>query len=117
MNKEDALQSKIVIWFKNNYQMHGKGLIHSTPNGGSRNIVEAKKLKATGTMAGVADLTIKLPNSIFIDIELKTDTGILSKSQKEYQEIMLKMNCNYYVIRSLDEFILKIKPIIDEYLK
>ena len=117
MNKEDLLQSKIVIWFKNNYQMHGKGLIHSTPNGGSRNVIEAKKLKNTGLMAGVADLTIKLPNSIFIDIELKTDIGILSKSQKEYQEKMLKMNCNYYVIRSLDEFILKIKPIIDEYLK
>lgn len=117
MNKEDLLQQKCVIWFKNNYQMNGKGLIHSTPNGGSRNIIEAKKLKNTGLMAGVADLTIKLPNSIFIDIELKTDTGKQSDDQKEYQEKMLKMNCNYYVIKSLDEFILKIKPIIDEYLK
>ena len=58
------------------------------------------------------------------DFKLKTN-GCLSSFcvtcsalyQKEYQEKMLKMNCNYYVIRSLDEFILKIKPIIDEYLK
>ena len=113
---EDQLQQIIVIWFKNEYQMHGKGLIFSVPNGGSRNMLEAKKLKQTGAMAGIADLTIKLPNSFFIDIELKTEKGVLSDVQKKIQNIMINMNCHYYVIRSLEEFKFKIKPIIDKYL-
>ena len=113
---EDQLQQQIIMWYRNEYQMHGKGLIHSTPNGGSRNMLEAKKLKQTGAMAGIADLTIKLPNSFFIDIELKTEKGVLSDVQKKIQNIMINMNCHYYVIRSLEEFKFKIKPIIDKYL-
>ena len=46
MNYEDLLQQKIVIWYKNEYQRHEKGLIFAIPNGGSRNVIEAKKLKA-----------------------------------------------------------------------
>jgi hypothetical protein len=117
MNSEDALQAKIVVWFKNNYQMHGKGLIHSTPNGGSRNIVEAKKLKATGTLAGVADLTIKLPNSIFIDVEVKIPTGKQSQRQIEIENFLKNIRCNYIVVYSLEDFIKKVKPLIDSYLK
>lgn len=113
---EDQLQQQIVIDFRNRYQIKGLGLIHSTPNGGSRNVLEAKKLKSTGLTAGIADLTIKLPNSFFIDIELKTEKGTQSDSQKKIQEIMIKMNCNYYIIRSVEEFRLKIYPIIDNYL-
>lgn len=117
MKTEDQLQAEIIVFFRNNYQMHDKGLIHSTPNGGSRNIIEAKKLKQTGLLAGIADLTIKLPNSIFIDIELKTIKGIQSESQKKIQLKLENMNCHYYIIRSLDEFISVICPVIDSYLK
>lgn len=116
MNLEDALQAKIVVWYKNNYQMHGKGLIHSTPNGGFRNVAEAKKMKATGTTAGIADLTIKLPNSIFIDIELKAPKGVQSEVQKKIQSKLEAMNCNYIIVRSLDEFIEKVIPLVDKYL-
>lgn len=117
MNKEDALQSKIVIWFKNNYQMHGKGLIHSTPNGGSRNVVEAKKMKETGLTSGIADLTIKLPNSFFIDVEVKIEKGKQSENQIKIESFLKKINCNYIVVYSLEDFIKKVKPIIDFYLK
>ena len=113
---EDKLQQQIVVWFKNEYQMHGKGLIHSTPNGGSRNMLEAKKLKSTGLVSGIADLTIKLPNSIFIDIEVKTEKGIQSPNQKDVQKILEDMNCNYIIVRSLDDFKMKVIPIINKYL-
>jgi len=113
---EDQLQQKIFTFYKNEYQIKGLGLIHSTPNGGTRNLLEAKKLKQTGLTAGIADLTIKLPNSYFIDIELKTEKGIQSESQKKIEEVMKRMNCNYFIIRSFEEFKDIIIPLVNNYL-
>jgi tRNA(Phe) wybutosine-synthesizing methylase Tyw3 len=109
MNKEDVLQSKIVVWFKNNYQINGKGVVFSVPNGGSRNIIEAKKLKETGLMAGVSDLIIVL-NSKVLFIELKTDVGIQSDTQKKFENLVTNLNHKYHIIRSLEEF----KTLINE---
>lgn len=103
MNLEDALQAKIVVWFKNNYQMQGKGLIFSVPNGGTRNVVEAKKLKATGLTAGVSDLIVVLPSKVLF-IELKTEKGIQSESQKKFEKKICELNHQYIVVRSLSEF-------------
>ena len=103
MNKEDALQAKIVIWFKNNYQMHGKGLIFSCPNGGTRNIVEAKKLKETGLMAGVSDLIVLLETKILF-VELKIEKGIQSDAQKLFETRILNLGYEYHLIRDLETF-------------
>ena len=103
MNKEDALQAKIVIWFKNNYQMHGKGLIFSCPNGGTRNIVEAKKLKETGLMAGVSDLIVLLENKILF-VELKIKKGIQSDAQKLFETRIINLGYEYHLIRDLETF-------------
>lgn len=110
MNKEDFIQSKIVVWFKNNYQRHNKGIIFAVPNGGTRNVVEAKKLKETGLLAGVSDLIVVL-NNIVLFIEVKTDTGKQSTAQLEFENKIKMLSQNYYVVRSLDEFI----NIIDTY--
>lgn len=103
MNKEDALQSKIVVWFKNNYQMHGNGLIFSCPNGGTRNIVEAKKLKETGLMAGVSDLIVLLKNKILF-VELKIEKGIQSDAQKVFETRILNLGYEYHLIRDVETF-------------
>ena len=103
MNKEDALQSKIVIWFKNNYQMHGKGLIFSCPNGGTRNIVEAKKLKETGLMARVSDLIVLLETKILF-VELKIEKGIQSDAQKLFETRIINLGYEYHLIRDLETF-------------
>ena len=100
---EDQLQQIIVIWFKNEYQMHGKGLIFSVPNGGSRNLLEAKKLKQTGAMAGVSDLIVLLPSKCLF-IELKAEKGIQSEVQKIFEERVKNLNFDYFIIRSLEEF-------------
>ena len=100
---EDQLQQKIIIWFKNEYQMHGKGLIFSVPNGGTRNMLEAKKLKQTGAMAGVSDLIVLLPSKCLF-VELKIEKGIQSDKQKEFQEIVTNLGFEYKLIRSLQEF-------------
>jgi hypothetical protein len=104
--KEDLLQQKIVIWFKNNYCLRHhvpRCSIFSVPNGGSRNIIEAKRLKATGMKAGVSDLIILIPGKT-IFIELKNENGKQSLKQKEFQETVLNLNQEYYLLRSLDEF-------------
>lgn len=103
MNLEDLLQQKCIIWFKNNYQMHGKGLIFSVPNGGSRNPIEAKKLKATGTMAGVSDLIVLLPQKTLF-IELKTETGVQSAEQKNFELKVANLGFEYKIIRNEKEF-------------
>ena len=54
-HKEDNLQKACVTWFRLQYP---DVVIFAIPNGGSRNPIEAAKLKATGTLAGVADLFV-----------------------------------------------------------
>ena len=103
MNKEDLLQSKCVIWFKNEYQMHNKGLIFAIPNGGSRHMLEAKKLKATGLMAGASDLVVVLPNKVLF-IELKIEKGIQSEPQKIFETKIKNLNHSYIICRNEEEF-------------
>lgn len=100
---EDRLQQDIIIWFKNNYQMQGKGLIFSVPNGGSRNILEAKKLKQTGATAGVSDLIVLL-NEKCLFVELKIEKGIQSEVQKDFELKVMFLGFEYKIIRSLEQF-------------
>jgi hypothetical protein len=113
---EDQIQAKIIMHARNKYQMHGLAIIHSTPNGGKRNKVEAKKLTATGTLSGIADLTIKLPNSRFIDVEVKIPGEKQSPNQIKIENFLKNIKCHYIVVYSLEDFIAKVEPLIDSYL-
>jgi hypothetical protein len=97
---EAQLQQSIIIWFRNNYQMHGKGLIFSVAN---ESTYKNKTFKNTGTMPGVSDLIVVL-NGKTIFIELKTETGIQSEKQKEFETKVKQLNQEYYLIRSLETF-------------
>lgn len=101
---EDQLQQKIVIEFKNNYQIKGKGLIFAVPNGGTRNVIEAKKLKQTGMLAGVSDLIVLL-NEKCLFIELKIEKGIQSEVQKVFEKKVADLGFKYYLARSVSEFV------------
>lgn len=100
---EDQLQQQIVTYFKNNFQIKGEGLIFSVPNGGTRNVVEAKKLKFTGLLSGVSDLIVLMTNKMFF-VELKTEKGVQSDSQKDFENRVTKLGYEYLIIRSLEEF-------------
>lgn len=77
------------------------------PNGGQRHPGVARKLKAEGVQAGVADLFIMIPNAnrngLFV--EVKTMTGKQSESQKEFEAKCKTWNYAYVLVRSLDEMI------------
>ena len=64
-----------------------KYLFH-IPNGGSRNIAEAANLKRMGVKAGVPDLCLPYPSKGYhgLWIEMKTDKGRQTGSQKEWAE-------------------------------
>jgi len=85
------------------------------PNGGLRNIQVARKLKAEGVKAGVADLFImqgnQLHNGLFI--EVKTMTGKQQETQKNFEKIAFENHYCYEIVRSLDELIEK----LNTYLK
>jgi hypothetical protein len=79
--------------------------LFAIPNGGHRNKIVAKKLKAEGVLAGVPDLCLLTFNEP-IFFEVKTPTGTVSPEQraihKEWRESSL---CQIYLVRSLDDFI------------
>jgi hypothetical protein len=100
---EDQLQQKCVVEFKNNYQIKGLGLIFAVPNGGTRNILEAKKLKLTGQLAGVSDLIVLLRQKT-IFFELKAEKGVQSEVQKLFESNVKKLGFEYHIIKSLEQF-------------
>lgn len=102
---EDQLQQIIVTYYRNNYQINRKGLIFSIPNGGARNVIEAKKLKATGTLSGVSDLIVITENGELIFFELKIEKGIQSETQKDFESRVIELGYRYELVRSLEDFI------------
>jgi hypothetical protein len=61
-------------------------LLFHIPNGGTRNKVEAGKLKAQGVKSGVLDLFLPVPRSMFagLFIELKVGSNKLSENQQKW---------------------------------
>jgi hypothetical protein len=96
---EAQIQQQIVIWFKNNC----KGLIFAVPNGGSRNPIEAKNLKLTGSLAGVSDLIVIQQNRILF-VEVKIEKGIQSETQIKFQKNVEILGFEYFLVRSLEQF-------------
>lgn len=64
--------------------------LYHIPNGGSRNKVEAVKLKQMGVKAGVSDLCLPYPKGIYcgLYIEMKYGDGRQQQSQKEFLKDM-----------------------------
>ena len=59
--------------------------------------------RATGMMAGASDLILILPNEV-VFVEVKTETGVQSAKQKEFQSIVEGCGFRYELVRSLNEF-------------
>lgn len=103
---EDKIQQEIVNWYTNNYCLkhhEPRNLIFSIPNGGSRHIPEAMKLKATGLLAGASDLVL-IHNGNLYFIELKDEKGKQQAAQKEFEERVKCHGFEYFIFRNLVEF-------------
>lgn len=104
---EDNLQAECVLWYNNTFcliSQKPRGLIYAVPNGGSRDIVEAIKLRDTGTLSGVSDLHIILPNGRFLYMEAKIIGGVQSNEQKDFENRVKALGYEYLIFYTLDEF-------------
>jgi hypothetical protein len=59
---------------------------YAVPNGGYRNIYVARKLKAEGVKAGVADLCLPAARRGYhgLYLEMKSEEGVATKEQKAF---------------------------------
>lgn len=90
---EDTEQVVVIQWARFQEQVHPElRLLHHCPNGGSRNKVEAAKLKQMGVKAGIPDLHLPVPKGIYngLYIEMKYGNGSIQKTQREFLKAAAK---------------------------
>lgn len=95
---EHNLQVQVINLLRNYYGL----CVFAVPNGGSRNLYEAKNLKNEGVMAGVSDLILVL-NGVVIFLELKAGKNKQQESQKIFEKKVKGLGHQYYVVRSLED--------------
>ena len=79
-------QVELIRWCKLSASQYPDLLkIFAVPNGGLRNAIVAKKLKAEGVVAGIPDLILPVAKNGYhgLFIELKTEKGKPSPAQKD----------------------------------
>lgn len=102
IGKEDEFQKAVAIYLKFN----GAFWFHS-PNGGSRNAIEASKLKAMGVLPGVPDCMVLDARHGFagLAIELKVGRNKPSEHQLAVAERLVAAGWLVCITWSLDDAI------------
>ena len=118
MSRHEEHQIQKAICNLLHYQLPADATFWAVPNGGTRKLttlkngkkvsLEGRRLKDEGVKAGVADLMI-LWRGKLICLEVKTDKGRQSPSQKEWALTITQCGGLYHVVRSVDD----VKAILD----
>lgn len=98
---EESIQVACVKWFRLQYP---NLVIFAVPNGGSRNLYEAKNMKESGTLAGVADLVIVGDGGRVLFVEMKAGKNKQEDSQVLFQNKVEKLGHKYIICRSREQF-------------
>lgn len=109
---EHSEQVLLINWVRENQAYDPRlALLYAIPNGGSRNIATAKRLKHEGVLAGVPDLCLPVPVGEYhgLYIELKTMTGKASTKQKSYIQSLNNQGYLAIVCQGHQEAIMAIK--------
>lgn len=109
-HEESTIQIHCVRWFNLAFPEY-QGLLYSVPNGGQRNAITAKIMKAEGVVSGVSDLNLDVAKNGYhgLRIEMKTAKGKQSENQKIWQAKVEKQGYKYVVCHSEDEFVKAVK--------
>jgi len=108
---EHQIQKSFFDWVRLNRKKPGFSCIFAIPNGGSRNIGTARKLKAEGVTPGIPDVMVPIPISCKgycvsgLYIEFKTKKGSLSKDQKKMCLALRELGYAVEICRSSQEAI------------
>jgi len=112
LGKEDQSQMACVRWFSLQYP---NILLHHSPNGGSRHLLEGAKFKKMGTVAGFSDIFIMKPARGFhgLFVELKVKPNKLTDKQEEFLQKAKAERYATAVCYSFEEFV----KVVTQYLK
>jgi hypothetical protein len=108
-SSEDAIQRGIVRYLRT--VLPSGWIVFAVPNGGSRNLIEAAKMKGTGTLAGMPDLCILgnrphpeggvEPLAYFL--EVKSANGRPSLPQLDMHDRLWDLGFEVGIARSIDD--------------
>jgi hypothetical protein len=103
-SSEDAIQRGIVRYLRT--VLPPTWVVFAVPNGGSRNLIEAAKMKGTGTLAGMPDICIlgcDDHGQATYFIEVKSANGRLSIVQMDMHDRLLDLEYPVGIARSIDD--------------
>ena len=111
MKPETRLQIDLVTWIK---KVYPNALFTSTQAGDRRNTLAAMMMKRQGYRNGTPDLIFFEPrnSSHGLLLELKTEKGVTSEAQDEFQNLASRRGYFYAVAYGIDQA----KETITEYL-
>lgn len=101
MQTEIQLHSSCFQWHWNNFP-NERGLLCYNLNN-SANKIQGNQNKALGLIKGRSDM-VYYKNGKALMIEFKTEDGIQSNEQKQWQKIITEAGFQYSIIRTLEEF-------------
>ena len=101
-HEERDVQRAIVDALEGPEWSHRVFVFH-VPNGGARHVIEAVNLMRDGVRPGVADLPVMLPGGRICWLEVKSESGHLRQSQREFRDVCHALGHGYYVVRSVAE--------------
>lgn len=102
-DQERRMQKGFLLWFNSQYPRF-KFVIHHSPNGGYRRIIEARNFKLMGTQPGIPDIMIFVQRMGYggLFIELKVPGRYPSKDQKEVINHLIEQGYKVEVVHSLE---------------
>lgn len=88
MKRSEAVEQEVLFQWASYYPE--LRWMYAVPNGGSRNIAEARNLKRQGVKSGVSDIVLPLPRGKYHGayIEMKVGRNKASDNQKDFLEFV-----------------------------
>ena len=118
MRKElEAKHQQDIILYMNKHYINTH-IIFSVPNEIPYTLTKKimmeilSRLTQNGLLKGASDLVILCPDKRYITVEIKRSTGTQEPAQIIFQKRVESINGDYFVIRSLEDFINKVVPIL-----
>jgi len=99
---ESKIQQECFMWFHNSFPELRMRLFMNYNN--PPNKIQGAILKGMGLVAGVADMSLLVPDGKIAFIEFKTSEGRQSPKQIEFQTVCDKLGTPYHIARSLQDF-------------
>jgi hypothetical protein len=99
-NPEDQVHRAVLTWIR---KVAPQCIAFHPANGGSRNRLEAIKLKTLGVVPGVPDLIVFGPGGKAYCLEVKAEKGTLQPTQKAFALKMDELGIGWALVRSVDD--------------